>query len=537
MKKQLFILLLWCFSILIPVAGSGQEPGSGELGIVSAPLANVHEEPVSKSRLETQVLMGDEVRILEKRDNRYRVKIPNQENREGWIQQEAVYIPRDKGRSYRNANRQWIVITTPKTEAMILDKTGDHKVSLYGGTRLPVLQTVTPGHDYKVQFPDQSVAIIAASEAMPEKSVDPVINDTKPEELAKTARQFQNVRHLSGGISEQGMDVGGLIYITYRIHGVLLSTDRASFQGKAGRVSKKDLEPGDILVFYGDGLGLYVGNGQFIHIPNKKAAQLAGARDRRFVTSLQYGLRIIGSGRPEENKTMAAMTADDILLAQARMAKLPLNKRIAIWAGRFIGTPYDTDPLGLYVRANRIVADEKVDCMYLTFRSVELAQTNTPGEAVNRALSLRFITQGAVADGLVTNYDKRFQYGEDMVMSNKWGRNITADLGATTQIAGSRGKDVVDILPKNILATRALQKKLQDGDIIYWVKDPKKRVVEEIVAHLSIVRIKSGKPYLIHAAGDKDRQDRPGGGVVKEVPFADYVRNMRFIGAFVTRFD
>jgi hypothetical protein len=57
------------------------------------------------------------------------------------------------------------------------------------------------------------------------------------------------------------------------------------------------------------------------------------------------------------------------------------------------------------------------------------------------------------------------------------------------------------------------------------------------VSHLSIVHIKSGKPYLIHAAGDKDREGRAGGGVVKEVPFADYVRNMRFIGAFVTRFE
>jgi len=302
-------------------------------------------------------------------------------------------------------------------------------------------------------------------------------------------------------------------------------------------VSKKDLEPGDILVFYGNSLGLYVESGRFIQVPPKNAAQLAGIQDRRFANSLQYGIRIVGSGQPDEKKTVAAMTADEILLLQARLSKLPLNKRIASWASRFIGTPYDTDPLGLYVRTNRIVADEKVDCMYLTFRSVELAETNTPGEAIDRALNLRFITQGKATDGLVTNYDERFQYGEDMVMSGKWGRNITADLGATTQIAGSRGKDVVDILPKNVLATRTLQKKLQDGDIIYWVKDPKKRAVEEIVAHLSIVRIKSGKPYLIHAGGDKDRQDKPGGGVVKEVPFSDYVRNMRFIGAFVTRFE
>ena len=62
-------------------------------------------------------------------------------------------------------------------------------------------------------------------------------------------------------------------------------------------------------------------------------------------------------------------------------------------------------------------------------------------------------------------------------------------------------------------------------------------MVEEIVAHLSIVRVKKGKAYVIHAAGDKDRKDRPGGGVVKEVPFADYVRTMKHIGALATRFE
>jgi len=536
MKKQLSILLFCCLAVLMPIAsGICQEPPSGELGIVSAPLANVHESAVSKSRLETQVLMGDEVRILAKQDNRYRVTIPSQESREGWIQQEAVYIPKDKGRSYLNANHQWIVITTPKAEAMILDKTGDHKVSLYAGTRLQVLQNT--GKGCKVQFPDKSVAIIDVAEAMPVKSTDPVINDTKPEEIAKTARQFLSVRHLAGGISEQGMDNSGLIYITYRIHGILLSTDRTSFKDKAERVSKKNIEPGDILVFYGDGLGLYLGNGRFIQVPKKGLAQLAGISDRRYVNSLQYGLRISGFGQPEKKKNMASMTADDILLAQAQVARLPLNERIAFWAGRFIGTPYDTDPLGLYVSTNRIVADEKVDCMYLTFRSVELAQSSTPGEAVDRALNLRFITMGKVADGLVTNYDQRFQYGEDMVMSAKWGKNITADLGATRQFAGSRGRDAVDILPKNVLATRVLQKKLRDGDIIYWVKDPRKRVVEEIVSHLSIVHIKAGMPYLIHAAGDKDSKNRSGSGVVKEVSFADYVRNTRFVGAFITRFE
>jgi len=538
MKSNLHISIkcfILCAVFLLPAVSFSQEPASNNtLGIISVPLANVHQEPLLKSGLVTQVLMADEVRILEKRDYRYRISLPAQDNREGWIQQEAVYIPKDKGRYYLNTERSWIVITVPKTEALILDKTGDNKVPLYAGTRLPVLERKADG--LKVQFPDRSVAIIEPADTMTVKPSDPLENDTTPEDIAKTARKFQGVRYLAGGLTAQGMDTRGLIYIVYRIYGIPIAPSRAVFQTRAEKINKKDLQPGDILVFYGESEGLFLGNGRYLQSSKKHAVRVAGIHDRRSANALQYGLRMIGAD-PDQNKKPAEMTADEILLAQARTARLSLGKRISYWAGRFIGTPYDPDPLGLYVRTNRIVADEKVDCMYHVFRSVELAQSNTPGEAIDKSLDLRFITKGTVVDGLVANYDQRFQYGEDMVYSGKWGKNITADLGTIKTIPGSRGRDEVDILPKNILATRALQKQLQDGDIVYWVKDPKKRAVGEIVAHLSIVHVKDGKPYVIHAAGDKDHGDRPGGGVVKEVLFADYVRNMRFIGAFVTRFE
>src|SRR3990172_7029698 len=237
MNKPLHIVIAsFCAVVLLAAFAHAQEPTNGSLGIVSAPLANVHEEPLPKSRLETQVLMGDEVRILEKRDNRYRIAIPSQENREGWVQQEAGHIPKDKGRSYLNTDRQWIVIATPQADALILDKTGNHKVSLYAGTRLPVLETVKDGH--KVQFPDRSVAIISASEALPAKSSDPLANDTKPEELAQTARRFHGVRHLAGGLSAQGIDTQSLIYITYRVHGIPASTNTETLKARAERVSK-----------------------------------------------------------------------------------------------------------------------------------------------------------------------------------------------------------------------------------------------------------------------------------------------------------
>jgi cell wall-associated NlpC family hydrolase len=534
MKKYIVIVLTWCAVLLFSSAIQAELPPNGSIGIVSAPLANVHEKPLPKSRLETQVLMGDEVRILGNQDNHYRISIPSQGNLEGWIQQEAVSIPRDKGKSYLNSERKWIVVSAMKTEALILDKTGNHKVPLFAGTHLPMLEQTQKG--LKVQFPDRSVAIINATDTMPVKSSDPIVNTSSPEEIANTAERFQGVQYLAGGMTAQGIDINGLISIVYRMHGFPITRDRSELKEKGEHVSKTDLEPGDILVFSGGQEGLYLGNGRFMQVARKGKVQIAGIHDRRHANAIRYGIRIIGAG-PDESKRPSQMTADEILLAQARVAQLPFNRRIVYWAGRFIGTPYDPDPLGLYVRTNRIVADEKVDCMYHVFRSVELARSNTPGQAIEEALTLRFTTKGKLADGLVTNYDMRYQYGEDMVFSDKWGKNITAELGTVEAIPGSRGRVTVDILPKEMLLSKSVQNQLQDGDILYWVKDPKKRSVEEIVAHLSIVHIKTGKPYLIHAAGDKDHAGRPGGGIVKEVPFADYVRHMKFIGAFVTRFD
>ena len=533
MLKRLIIILL-AAATLSSASAAQEPPAKGSLGLISVPLANVREEALPKAQIVTQVLLADEVRILEKREYRYRIAIPSQGGREGWIQQEAVQVPRDKGRSYLKSDRQRIIITAPKTFALILDKSGNHNVSVYAGTRLPVMERTA--ESYKVQFPDRTLAVVAAADAEPVRSRNPVLGDVTPAEIAKTARKFQGAQYLAGGITVQGIDTRGLIYTVYRIHGIDLDTDRAALRANTAKVQKKDLLPGDILVFNGDGLGLYLYNGQFLHAARKSTVQLGGIHDRRFANSFLHGLRVT-TPDPDQKKLPAEMTADEIMISQGLAADLPLGKRIVYWAGRFIGTPYDTDPLGLYVRTNRIVADEKADCMYLTFRSVELARSQTPGQAIEQALALRFLTEGKLADGLVQNYGERFEYGEDMVFSGKWGRNMTDELGSTTVIAGSRGRDQVIILPKLALGSKKVQKQLQDGDIIFWVKDPKKRVVGEIVAHLSFVRMKDGKPSLIHASGTKDSAVKPGGGVVKEVLLTDYLRDTRFIGAFVTRIE
>jgi len=229
-----------------------------------------------------------------------------------------------------------------------------------------------------------------------------------------------------------------------------------------------------------------------------------------------------------------ALSDSEIARIQKSLRGKPVGERIAAWAERFVGTPYDEDPQGLYVTRAAIVADEKMDCMYLTFRSVELALSDAPEEAVQIALEKRFHTRGRLQDGKVLNYEDRYEYGEDMVASGKWGKEITAALGPLKRIEGTRGKDHWKILPAKQVPGRL--KRLKSGDLIFFIKDPKKRTVGESVGHLGIVKVeeKAGKKsvYLIHASGSKNKS-----GAVRKVLLRDYIVKMPFVGVQVTRFQ
>jgi len=227
---------------------------------------------------------------------------------------------------------------------------------------------------------------------------------------------------------------------------------------------------------------------------------------------------------------LMAFSEPEVLKIQSAIKGLPVGERIAYWAEQFIGTPYDKDPLGEYVSKKAIVSDERIDCMYMTFRVVELALSSTPKEAIDRALRLRFITAGRLSpDGIVLNYEDRYQYAEDMIFSRKWGIDITPSLGNTIEIEGSRGIERVSIIPKESLPYSI--RSLKSGDIVYFIKSPKRRLVGEIVGHMGIIKSEEDI-YLIHASGSKSS-----GGEVKKVRLSDYIKDMPFIGIMVTRFQ
>ncbi len=121
--------------------------------------------------------------------------------------------------------------------------------------------------------------------------------------LARVAKSFLGVRYTPGGTSIHGLDCSAYVQKVYRIFGIdLPRTAREQFQ-IGYEVSREALRVGDLLFFKRakarnpTHVGIYVGNGQFVHTSLKnKRVEIENMGNRYF------NLRFAGAKRIEEAK-------------------------------------------------------------------------------------------------------------------------------------------------------------------------------------------------------------------------------------------
>ena len=106
--------------------------------------------------------------------------------------------------------------------------------------------------------------------------------------VVRYAKRFIGVRYVYGGSSPRaGFDCSGFVRYVYAHFGVSLPHSSYAQFGDGRRVSRRSLRPGDLVFFDGVGhVGLYVGNGRFIHAPHTgtrvQITPLAGWYSSRF---------------------------------------------------------------------------------------------------------------------------------------------------------------------------------------------------------------------------------------------------------------
>jgi NlpC/P60 family/SPOR domain len=94
--------------------------------------------------------------------------------------------------------------------------------------------------------------------------------------IVRTADRFLGVPYRWGGESaDQGFDCSGFTMTVYRLNGMNLPRSSRSQWHTGITVEKKDLKEGNLVFFHTDSngkishVGIYIGNGQFIHAPGK----------------------------------------------------------------------------------------------------------------------------------------------------------------------------------------------------------------------------------------------------------------------------
>lgn len=116
------------------------------------------------------------------------------------------------------------------------------------------------------------------------------------EKVVGTARKYMGVPYVWGGTTPSGFDCSGFIYYVYAQNGVALPRTSAEQYGAGQSVSKADLKPGDLVFFetYKPGpshVGIYLGNGQFIHASSGGGKVLVSNLSSTYYTEHYIGSR------------------------------------------------------------------------------------------------------------------------------------------------------------------------------------------------------------------------------------------------------
>jgi peptidoglycan DL-endopeptidase CwlO len=96
------------------------------------------------------------------------------------------------------------------------------------------------------------------------------------------AMQYLGTPYVWGGASPSGFDCSGFVMYVYAQVGVSLPHSSYAQYGAGVSVSMSELQPGDLVFFYGLGhVGIYIGGGNFIHAPHTgdvvKISSLSGS--------------------------------------------------------------------------------------------------------------------------------------------------------------------------------------------------------------------------------------------------------------------
>ncbi|SEB52349.1 C40 family peptidase [Paenibacillus sp. GP183] len=224
------------------------------------------------NRVQTQILYGTSVLVVEEQEDWIKVLIPQQGTRKealgypGWV-------PRCQLVNETEAPAGSKMAEVISGHAWLYRSPSEHLIELSFLTSLPVLEETEEW--VKVQTPEgiaylkaDEVRLIEAPSAL--KSIEGHIGRG----IVEQGKRFLNLPYLWGGMSSFGYDCSGFAYSMHRFAGISIPRDTSDQAIQGALIEKEQLEPGDLLFFAheeGKGaihhVGIYAGDQRMIHSP------------------------------------------------------------------------------------------------------------------------------------------------------------------------------------------------------------------------------------------------------------------------------
>lgn len=119
-------------------------------------------------------------------------------------------------------------------------------------------------------------------------------------QILAEAQKYLGTPYVYGGASPSGFDCSGFVYYVLKQLGYSPYRTPADQYKMGTSVSKSELKPGDIVFFagtYASGIshvGIYAGNGQFIHSPNSRSTVSYSSLSSGYWSDHYYGARRMG---------------------------------------------------------------------------------------------------------------------------------------------------------------------------------------------------------------------------------------------------
>ena len=142
-------------------------------------------------------------------------------------------------------------------------------------TKNNTTETNTTSRDGETTQREEQTTVISKEEYQQnqkKQETTSVTTSNKGQEIVAYAKKYLNYDYVYGGSSPKtGFDCSGFTYYVYKHFGYTLSRSSTGQASNGTKVSKKDLQPGDLVIYKNTSLtrighvGIYIGNNKMIH--------------------------------------------------------------------------------------------------------------------------------------------------------------------------------------------------------------------------------------------------------------------------------